>query len=139
MGQSSYAITYHRRLNVLGSVMNSQYQVKSKLKKKASFLQKYDEYLFVKMFRSHAAGTIKSKKQTKEIFVGHKKPFSFSPSYALRKCKGKNFFSQKPDRKNSVMVTNNNNNNVKPTTDRQGASNRDMGLFPPQQTFFSMD
>ena len=27
--QSSNAITYHRRLNVLESVMNSQYQVKS--------------------------------------------------------------------------------------------------------------
>ena len=39
------------------------------------------------------------------------------------------------------MVTNNNNNNnnVKPTTDRQGVSNRDMGLFPPQQNFFSLD
>ena len=33
--QSSNAITYHRRLNVLGSVMNSQYQVKSMLKEKA--------------------------------------------------------------------------------------------------------
>ena len=32
LGQSSNAITYHRRLNVLGSVMNTQYQVKSMLK-----------------------------------------------------------------------------------------------------------
>ena len=48
LGQSSNTITYHRRLNVLGSVMNSQYQVKSMLKEKASLLQKHDEYLFGK-------------------------------------------------------------------------------------------
>ena len=40
LGQSSNVITYHRRLNVLMSVMNSQYQVKSMLKEKASLLQK---------------------------------------------------------------------------------------------------
>ena len=84
--QSSNAITYHRRLNVLGSVMNSQYQVKSMLKEKASLLQKHEEYLFGKKFRNHIADTIKSKKQTKEIFIEHKKPFSFSPSHAPRKC-----------------------------------------------------
>ena len=33
LGQSSNAITYHRRLSVLGSVMNSQYRLKSMLKK----------------------------------------------------------------------------------------------------------
>ena len=38
LGQSSNAITYHRRLNVVGSVMNSQYQVKSMLKEKVSLL-----------------------------------------------------------------------------------------------------
>ena len=37
--QSGNAITYHRRLNVLGSVMNSQYQVKSMFKEKVSLLQ----------------------------------------------------------------------------------------------------
>ena len=46
LGQSSNAITYHRRLNVLGSVMNSQYQVETMLKEKASLLQRYGEYLF---------------------------------------------------------------------------------------------
>ena len=79
LGQSSNAITYHRRLNVLGSVMNSQYQVKSMLKEKASLLQKHDEYLFGEKFRNHIADSIKSKKQTKEIFIEHEKPFSFSP------------------------------------------------------------
>ena len=68
LGQSSNAITYHRRLNVLRSVMNSQYQVKSMLKEKVSLLQKHDEYLFGKKLRNHIADTIKSKKQTKEIF-----------------------------------------------------------------------
>ena len=86
--QSSNTITYHRRLNVLGSVMNSQYHVKSMLKEKASLLQKHDEYLFGKKFRNHIPDTIKSKKQTKEIFIEHKKPFSFSPSHAPRKCEG---------------------------------------------------
>ena len=38
LGQSSNAITYHRRLNVVGNVMNSQYQVKSTLKEKVSLL-----------------------------------------------------------------------------------------------------
>ena len=67
LGKSSNAITYHRRLNLLGSVMNSQCQVKSMLKEKASLLQKYNQYLFGKTFRKHIADTIKSKKQTKEI------------------------------------------------------------------------
>ena len=51
LGQSSNAITYHIRLNVLGSVMNSPYQVKSMLKEKASLLQKHDKYLFGKKFK----------------------------------------------------------------------------------------
>ena len=47
--------------------------------------------------------------------------------------RGKSFFSQKPYRKNCIMVTNNNNNS-------KGVSNRDMvGITTPQQTFFSMD
>ena len=86
---------YHRRLNVLGSVMNSQYQVKSMLKEKASLLQKHDEYLFRKKLRNHIADTIKSKKQTKEIFIKHKNPFSFSPSHVPRKCEGQKFFLTK--------------------------------------------
>ena len=86
--QSSNAITYHRRLNVLGTVMNFQYQVKSMLKENASLLQKHDEYLFGKKFRNHIADTIKSKKQTKEILIKYKKLFSFSCSHAPRKCEG---------------------------------------------------
>ena len=62
LGQSSNAIIYFRRLNVLGSVINSQYQVKSMLKEKASPLQKHDEYLFGKKFRNHTGRTIKTQK-----------------------------------------------------------------------------
>ena len=37
-------------------------------------------------------------------------------------------------------MVNNNSSNVRPTTDRQGVSNRGMvGITTPQQTFFSMD
>ena len=99
LGQSSNVITYHKRLNVLGSVMNSQNQLKSTLKEKTSLLQKHDEYLFGKKFRNHIADTIKSKKQTNEIFIERKKPFSFSPSHAPRKCEGQKFFLTKTDRK----------------------------------------
>ena len=127
-------------LNVLRSVMNSQYEIKSMIKEKASLLQKHDEYLFLKKLRKHIADNIKSKKQTKEIFIEHKKPFSFSPSHALRKCEGQKFFLTKAGSKISIMITNNNNSNVIPTTDRQGVSNRDMvGITTPKQTFFSMD
>ena len=48
-----------------------------------------------KMFRSHIAVTIKSKKQTKDIFIGHKKPFSFGPSHPPKKCEGQKFFLTK--------------------------------------------
>ena len=71
------------------------------LKEKASLLQKHDEYLFRKKFRNHIADTIKSKKQTKEIFIVHKKPFSFSPSHVSRKCEGQKFFLTKTESKKS--------------------------------------
>ena len=93
LGQSSNAITYHRRLTVLGSVMNSQYQVKSMLKEKGSLQQKHDEFLFEKKFRNHITDTVKSKKQTKNIFIQTKKPFSFSTSRALENAA--NFFITK--------------------------------------------
>ena len=92
LGQSRNAITYHRRLNMLARVMNSQHEVKSMLKEKASLLQKHDKHLFTKKFRNHIADTIKSKKQTKEIFVEHKNPLSFSPSHAPRKCEKPKIF-----------------------------------------------
>ena len=52
IGQSSNAITYHRKLNVLRCIMNSQYQVKTMLKEKTALLQKHDSELFGKKFRN---------------------------------------------------------------------------------------
>ena len=92
LGQSSNAITYHRRLNVLGCIMNSQYQVKTMLKEKAALLQKHDSELFGKKFRNHIADTIKSKRETREIFTDSKKPFPWSPSYPPRRSEGQKVF-----------------------------------------------
>ena len=95
LGQSSNAITYHRRLNVLGCIMNSQYQVKTMLKEKAALLQKHDSELFGKKFRNHIADTIKSKRETREIFTDSKKPFPWSPSYPPRRSEGQKVFLTK--------------------------------------------
>ena len=92
LGQSSNAITYHRRLNVLGCIMNSQYQVKTMLKEKAALLQKHDSELFGKKFRNHIADTIKSKRETREILTDSKKPFPWSPSYPPRRSEGQKVF-----------------------------------------------
>ena len=95
LGQSSYVITYHRRLNVLGYIMNSQYQVKTMLKEKAALLQKHDSELFGKKFRNHIADTIKSKRETREIFTESKKRFPWSPSYPPRRSEGQKVFLAK--------------------------------------------
>ena len=87
LGQSSNAITYHRRLNVLRCIMNSQYQVKTMLKEKTALLQKHGSELFGKKFRNHIADTMKSKRETREIFTDSKKPFPWSPSYPPRRVK----------------------------------------------------
>ena len=79
LGQSSNAITYHRRLNVFGCIMNSQYQVKTTLKEKAALLQKHDSELFGKKFRNHIADTIKSRRETREISTDSKKGLSEEP------------------------------------------------------------
>ena len=65
------------------------------LKEKVSLLQKHDKHLFGKKFRSHIADTIKSKTQTKEILIEHKKPFLFSPSHAPIKGEEHYFFLTK--------------------------------------------
>ena len=82
--------------------MNSQYEVKSMLKEKTSLLPKHDRYLFGKKFKNYIADTIKSKKQTKYIFIELKKHFSFSVSHSKRKCEEQKFFlSQKLNQKKS--------------------------------------
>ena len=53
--------------------MNLQYQVKTVLKEKVALLQKHDSELFGKKFRDHHADTIKSKRETNEIFADSKK------------------------------------------------------------------
>ena len=69
-----------------------------------------------------------------------KSPFHLAPQTHRENVRGKSFFPQKPDRKNSIMVTNSNNSNAIPTTDRRGVSNRDMvGITTQQQTFFRRD
>ena len=95
LGQSSNAITYHRKLNVLGSVMNSQSEVQSTFKEKVSLLQKHDEHLLGEKFRNHIADIIKFVTQTKEIFTEYKKHFLLSHSHVPRKAKGQNIFLTK--------------------------------------------
>ena len=79
-------------MNILWSVMNSQYQVKSMLKKKVSLLQKHDEYLFWNKFRNHTTDTIKSKKQTKE---NSKSSFHLAFHMHWENVRGKTFFLTK--------------------------------------------
>ena len=50
------------------------------LKEKAALLQKHDNELFGKKFRNHIADTIKSKRETREIFTESKKRFPWSIS-----------------------------------------------------------
>ena len=95
LGQSSNAITYHRWLNILGCIINSQYQEKTMLKEKIALLQKPDGELFEKKFRNHIADTIKSKRKTREIFTDSKKLFSWSPSYPPRRSEGQKIFLTK--------------------------------------------
>ena len=58
--------------------MNSQYQVKTMLKEKASFLQKHDSELFGKKFRNHNADTVKSREKQKYSQI-QKNPFRGAP------------------------------------------------------------
>ena len=75
--------------------MNSQHQRKTMLKEKATPLQNDDSELFGKKFRNHTADTIKSKRETREIFTDSKKPFLWSPSYPPRRSEGQNVFVTK--------------------------------------------
>ena len=95
LGQSSNAITYYRRLKVLGYIMNSQYQVKTMLKEKSALLQEHDSDLFGKKFRCHIADTIKSKRETREIFTESRTSFPWSPSIHRDGVRGKKFSHQR--------------------------------------------
>ena len=65
------------------------------LKEKAALLQKHDSELFGKKFRNHIADTIKSKRETGEIFTNSKNPFPWSPSYPPRRSEGQKVFLTK--------------------------------------------
>ena len=63
------------------------------IKEKAALLQKHDSELFGKKFRNCIVDTIKSKRETREIFKDSKKPFPWSPSYLPRRSEGVKSFS----------------------------------------------
>ena len=69
LGQSSNTITCHRTLNMLGECYEFPTSSKNNVKRKRVTSAKHDEYLFGKKYWIHNADTIKSKKQTKEIFI----------------------------------------------------------------------
>ena len=75
--------------------MNLQYQVKTVLKEKVALLQKHDSELFGKKFRDHHADTIKSKRETNEIFADSKELFPWIPSYPSRRSEGQKDFLTK--------------------------------------------
>ena len=92
---------YRRRLNVLECIMNShtnipdsQYQVNTTLKEKAVLLQKHDSKQFAKKI-GIIDNTIKSKRETREIFTGSQKPFPQIPSYPSRRSERQKSFLSK--------------------------------------------
>ena len=141
LGQSSNAITYRTRLKVFGSVMNSQYQVKSMLKEKMSLMQN-----MANIYSEKSSGTIlltpSNPRDKQRDFHRTKYALFIKPLTRIEKFEGQKFFLTTTGSKKFHNGNNNNNNNrnVIPTTDTQGVSNRDMvSIFAPLQTFFSMD
>ena len=65
MGETNNTVSY-RRLSILSSLMNPP-PAKSLLKDKAAILLSQDANLFGKEFRQHLVGTVKAKKQSKEV------------------------------------------------------------------------
>ena len=88
LGQAWNSILYSRRLQILKTLMKDPKKAKNILKEKADLLQKGDQNLFGKKFRSHIVETECSKKRTLEVFSGGscsapppaKNPFRTSPS-----------------------------------------------------------
>ena len=81
LGQSSNAITYHIWLNVLGSLMNSPYQVKSMLKKRRHFCKNTTNIYSEK---SSASATIlltpsNPRNKPKRFLQKTKSPFHLAP------------------------------------------------------------
>ena len=81
--QASNSISYHRRYNIPSNVCSRQ-KAKNILKNKVELLQINDENLFGKGFSEHLTKLVKSKKNSKELFVklgDSKKPFRSGPSF----------------------------------------------------------
>ena len=70
LGQASNSILYSRRLQILKTLTKDPKKAKNILKEKADLLQKGDQNLFGKKFRSYINETERSKKRKLEIFSG---------------------------------------------------------------------
>ena len=86
--QASNSILYIRRLQILKTLIKDPEKAKNVLKEKADLLQKGDQNLFGKKFRSHVVEIECSKKRTLVVFSGGnhsppplaEKPFQTGPS-----------------------------------------------------------
>ena len=90
--QASNSILYGRRLQILKTLIKNPKKAKHILKEKTDLLQKGDQNLFGKKFRSHVVETERSKKRTLEGLSGGN---SSVPPPA------KNLFQRGPSRKNN--------------------------------------
>ena len=79
LGQSSNAVTYHRRLSVLGSVMNFQYQLKSMVKEKASLLQNMTNIYSEKRSGAILLTPSNPRNKPKRFLKNTKRPFHLAP------------------------------------------------------------
>ena len=88
LGQALNLILYSRRLQILKTLIKDPKKAKNILKEKADLLQKENQNLFDKKFRSHVVETERSKKRIMEVFSGGnrsapppaKMPFRTGPS-----------------------------------------------------------
>ena len=75
--------------------MNSQHQVKSMLKEKASLLQKHGKHLFGKSSGTILPTPSNPRKKSKRYLQNTKSPFHLAPHTERDKVRGKSFSSQK--------------------------------------------
>ena len=104
------------------------------LKEEAALLQKHDIELFGKKFRNHIADTIKSKRETREIFTDF--PFRGVPHIHRDGVRDKKFFSPRVEdwiTENSMMV-------AASFVNRHKQINKDMvNVHSSSRTFFNMN
>ena len=105
-GESSSLITYHRRLNVFGCIINSQYQVKTMLKEKAALLQKHDNELSERKTGVTLLTQSNQREKQRKSSQILKSPFHWAPHIHRDGVLGKMFFSPKAQdwiTKSSIM------------------------------------